>query len=267
MKHRACDGFAVVCAVLTAVSLLIVCGNVAVIVFRGAKSLPECLTQPETLFALRLSVKSACISTFACFLLAIPTAYTLTRTELPGRRVVEIALELTMSLPYIVLGLSLLILFSSPAGKLLKSAGFPVVFSQNGVIAAQLTVNLPFAVRLSAAAFQSVEKKLECVAGLLGAAPARRFFTVLLPLCRHSLISAVILVWSRALGEFGATLMLVGVTRMKTETLPGSIYLAVSTNDLNGALASAFILLCISALSLLAANLLSRTGKKRSRYG
>ena len=60
MKHRACDGFAVVCAVLTAVSLLIVCGNVAVIVFRGAKSLPECLTQPETLFALRLSVKSAC---------------------------------------------------------------------------------------------------------------------------------------------------------------------------------------------------------------
>ena len=97
--------------------------------------------------------------------------------------------------------------------------------------------------------------------------PARRFFTVLLPLCKNALISAVILVWSRALGEFGATLMLVGVTRMKTETLPGSIYLAVSTNNLDAALASAFLLLVISALSLITANLLSRTGRQRSRYG
>ncbi len=266
MKGRRISGFAVFCAVITVVSVLIVGGNVAVIAFRGIQSLPERIAQPETLFALRLSVKSACISTLLCFVLAVPTAYTLTRTNIPGRRVIETVLELTMSLPYIVLGLSLLIIFSSPGGKLLKSAGFPVVFSQNGVIMAQLTVNLPFAVKLTSAAFQSVDKKLENVAGLLGASPVRRFFTVLLPLCGNPLLSAVILVWSRALGEFGATLMLVGVTRMKTETLPASIYLAVSTNDLGAALASAFILLCISAVSLLAANLLSGQAKKRSRY-
>lgn len=266
MKRRRLNGFSLFCVVLAAIALLLVGSNVAIIVLRGLQSLPERITQSETLFALKLSIKSDCISTAACFLLAIPTAYTLTRTNIPGRRVMEILLELTMSLPYIVLGLSLLILFSSPAGKWLKSMGFPVVFSQNGIIMAQLVVNLPFAVKLCSAAFQGVDKKLECVAGLLGASPAQQFWSILLPLSKHALISAVILVWSRALGEFGATLMLVGVTRMKTETLPASIYLAVSTNDLSGALASAFILLCISAISLTVANALSRNGQKRSRY-
>ncbi|RHR06811.1 ABC transporter permease subunit [Pseudoflavonifractor sp. AF19-9AC] len=267
MRNRSGGGwFPLFCALLALTALGLVGSNVAVIAVRGFHSLPACLTQPEVRFALGLSVKSACISTALCFLLAIPTAYTLTRSVFPGRRAAEIVLELTMSLPYIVLGLSMLILFSSPAGKWLKEAGFPVVFHQNGVILAQLIVNLPFAVRLCSAAFQGADRKLECVAGLLGASPAQQFLTVLLPLSRNALISAVILVWSRALGEFGATLMLVGVTRMKTETLPGSIYLAVSTNNLDAALASAFLLLVISALSLTAANLLGRTGKQRSRY-
>ena len=258
--------FPLVCGLMTLAALALVGSNVAVIAVRGLKSLPACLVQPEVRFALGLSVKSACVSTVLCFLLAAPTAYTLTRTALPGRRAAEMVLELTMSLPYIVLGLSMLVLFSSPAGKWLKEAGFPVVFHQNGVILAQLVVNLPFAVRLCAAAFRGVDRKLECTAGLLGASPAQQFFTVLLPLSKNALISAVILVWSRALGEFGATLMLVGVTRMKTETLPGSIYLAVSTNNLDAALASAFLLLVLSALSLTAASLLGRSSEKRSRY-
>ncbi len=267
MRRVRWSGFSIFCFAITAFALLFVGGNVAVIVLRGLQSLPERIVEPETLFALKTSVKCACISTLACFFLAVPTAYTLTRTSFPGRRVAEVFLELTMSLPYIVLGLSLLILFSSPAGKWLKAMGFPVVFSQNGIIVAQLLVNLPFAIKLCSAAFQSVDRKLECVAGLLGATPARQFLTILLPLSRTSLISALILVWSRALGEFGATLMLVGVTRMKTETLPASIYLAVSTNDLSGALASAFLLLCISTLSLAAANILTGLGqRKRSRY-
>ena len=123
--------------------------------------------------------------------------------------------EAFMSLPYIVLGLSMLIIFSSPFGKALKAAGLPVVFSGNGIILAQLVVNLPFAVKLTSAAFRSVDQKLERVAGLLGATPGKCFFTILLPLSKNALISALILVWSRALGEFGATLMLVGITRME----------------------------------------------------
>ena len=258
--------FRLLCGLAALAALAMIGSNVAVILVRGAKSLPEALTQPETLFALVTSLKTASISTVLCFVLAVPTAYLLTRTEFPGRAAVEMLLELTLSLPYIVLGVSLLILFSSPAGKALKAAGLPVVFSQNGIVLAQLTVNLPFAVQLASTAFRRADRKLEYVAGLLGAGEARRFFTILLPLCRHSLAGALVLVWSRALGEFGATLMLVGVTRMKTETLPANIYLNVSANDLDGALASAFLLLVISAASLAVASRFTRVDKRWGRY-
>lgn len=266
MRPRKISTFRLICAFLTLIPVLLIGSNLAVIVIRGARSLPDCFSTRETQFAIALSLKSACISTCLCFALALPTAYTLTRSNLPGKWIMEILLELTMSLPYIVIGLSLLIVFSSPIGKWLKVHGFPVVLHANGVIVAQLMVNLPFAIKLVSSAFQSVDQKLERVAGLLGANPGQRFLTILLPLCKNSLISAVILIWSRALGEFGATLMLVGVTQMKTETLPASIYLAVSTNDLGAALASAFVLLIIATISLCAANILTRLERKRSRY-
>ena len=172
-----------------------------------------------------------------------------------------------MSLPNIVLGLSMLILFSTVLGDGLKDLGISVIFHQNGIILAQLIVNLPFAIKLTVTAFQEVDSKLEKVAGLLGAGPAGRFFRVTLPLSKNALISTIILVWSRALGEFGATLMLVGVTRMKTETLPAGIYLNVSVNDLTGALACAFILLIISAAALGVAAVFSGQNRKRNRYG
>jgi len=255
------------CLALALAALLLVGSNLAVILFRGLRSLPVCIRQAEALFAVGLSVRCASVSTTLCFLLALPTAWVLTRPDLPLRGAAEIILELTMSLPNIVLGLSLLILFSLPFGRALKDIGFPVVFNRNGIILAQLTVNLPFAVKLCATALRTVDGKLERIAGLLGASPGRRFFTVLLPCCRHSLISAVILVWARALGEFGASLMLVGVTRMKTETLPGSIFLNVSTNDLDAALASAFILLLLNAAALLIDSFIRHREKGRSRYG
>lgn len=265
-KHRRPDIFLSLCGILTVLTVLFIGINVIVMTFQGTRSFLSNVMRTETLFAIGLSVRTACVSTLLCFLLAVPTSFILERTSFPLRPVVETALELTMSLPNIVLGLSMLIIFASPFGKALKHAGFPVVFSQNGIVLAQLIVNLPFAIKLSTAAFRDVDVKLEHVAGLLGASQFRQFSTILLPLSRHTLISALILVWSRALGEFGATLMLVGVTRMKTETLPAGIYLDVSTNDLSGALSSAFMLLLISALSLGIANRLTKKNVRWSRH-
>ena len=267
MKRAGWNGFQFVCFILTICAFLLISGNILVIVLRGAKSLAQCLQSPNTRFALRLSMKTAAISTFFCFLLAVPTAYTLTRLPKRVSSPLEIALELTMSLPNIVLGLSLLILCSSILGGFLKKIGLPIVFSRNGIILAQLVINLPFAIKLVATAFRDIDPKLEKVAGLLGAGAAHSFFLVTLPLCKNALISTVLLVWSRALGEFGATLMLVGVTRMKTETLPAGIYLNVSVNDLTGALACAFLLLVISAAAHIVASLLSGRDGNRSRYG
>lgn len=267
MKRSGRNLFLIICFILTVCSLVFVGGNIITIAFRGIESLPKCIQSANTQFAIRLSMKTALISTLCCFLLAVPTAYTL--THLPARvsGPMELLLELTMSLPNIVLGLSMLILFSTVLGDGLKDLGISVIFHQNGIILAQLIVNLPFAIKLTVTAFQEVDSKLEKVAGLLGAGPAGRFFRVTLPLSKNALISTIILVWSRALGEFGATLMLVGVTRMKTETLPAGIYLNVSVNDLTGALACAFILLIISAAALGVAAVFSGQNRKRNRYG
>jgi len=266
MNRPYIDPFLLGCFSITLLVFLFIGGNIFIILWDGLQTLPQHLAQAENQFALWLSIKSACISTVLCFCLAIPSAYALTREQLPGKSIIEVILELTMSLPYLVLGLSLLILFSTPWGKELKAAGLPVVFDPNGIILAQLMVNLPFAIKLCVMAFQQVDHKLELVAGLLGASAWQRFRTILLPLCRHALIGSSVLIWSRALGEFGATLMLVGVTRMKTETLAGNIYLNVSSNDLDSAMASAFILLLLAALSLAAANGLIKQDRRRCRY-
>lgn len=255
------------CVFIMCAATVFLGGITAVIMCRGSGNICSSIIKKETLFAVQISIRSACISSLLCFFFAIPTSYALARIKIGCRTLIEIILEITMSLPYIVIGLSLLIIFSSPFGKALKAAGFPVIFSCNGIIAAQLAVNLPFAVKLVSASFNEADCKLERIAGLLGATETECFFTILLPVCKNSLISAFVLVWARALGEFGATLMLVGVTRMKTETLPASIYLNVSTNNLDDALANAFILLAISAFSLGIANYLTRKNRKRSRYG
>ena len=266
MRKSGVDLFLLLCLFITLLVFALIGGNIFIILLDGLRTLPQHLSDAENQFSLMLSVRCASVSTALCFLLAVPTAYMLTREQLPCRRVVEVILELTMSLPYIVLGLSLLILFSSPLGKELKAAGLPVVFDTNGIIMAQLVVNLPFAIKLCVMALQGVDHKMELVAGLLGASPWQRFRTILLPLCRNALIGSLVLIWSRALGEFGATLMLVGVTRMKTETLPGNIYLNVSSNDLDSAMASAFVLLLLSGLSLAASNLLTGREGERRRY-
>lgn len=231
MKKRKPDLFTGICLILMLAVVCFVGGTVLLIAIRGFSVLPEHLREKETIFALFLSMKTALISSLGCFIFAVPTAYVLTYIKIPFRGMIEILLELTMTLPYIVLGLSLLILFSSPMGKALKEAGFPVVFNQNGIVLAQLAVNLPFGIKVVTQAFQSVGSKQEAVAGLLG-----------------------------------ATLMLVGVTRMKTETLPGNIYLNVSTNNLEGALASAFLLLLLAAAALLISNRITRMDRRRNRY-
>ena len=105
---------------------------------------------------------------------------------------------------------------SSEFGDWLKDLGFKVVFDQKGIVIAQFFVNLPFAMRMMRTAFMQVDERLEVIAGMLGASRWKQLTTVLLPLSRNAIISMLVLTWSRAIGEFGATLMLVGITRMKT---------------------------------------------------
>lgn len=250
--------FPVVCIVAAVVSLVFIGSAILTIIAGGMTHLGEAVTSEEVLFSLRMSVVTSTISTTICLLLSLPTAYALTRTNMPFKRAAETLMQLTLSLPYILLGFALLLMFSSPAGKALRDVGFAVVFQPTGIVFAQLIVNLPFAIRMMRTAFGDVSPRMEFVAKTLGASAFETFRTIILPICRNSIISTFVLTWARGMGEFGATLMLVGVTRMRTETLPGSVYLSISTGNTDTAMATAMIMLIVSAITLVIANVLSK---------
>lgn len=250
------DKFTLIIATIVILFFLIA---ISFIIVKGFPHMIEALMQKEILYSVKLSLYTASISTLICIILAIPTSYALTRTNMPLKRLSQLLLELPLSLPYLVLGLSLLLVFSSKVGKLLGANGFQIVFSKKGIIFAHIFVNLPLVIRIIKTSFNEIDIRLETIARLLGASKAQSFWTVTLPLSKQAIVGAIILAWSRALGEFGATLMLVGATRMKTETLPASIYLNMATGDTKSAMSSATILLIIAALTQL---LLTRLNSK-----
>ena len=265
------DPFPVVCVVVACVALMFIGCAILTIVAGGLAHLGEAVTSAEVLFSLRMSVVTSTISTTICLVLAMPTAYAFTSTNMPFKRAAETLLQLTMSLPYILLGVALLLMFSSPAGKALRDIGFAVVFQPTGIVFAQLIVNLPFSIRMIRTAFGDVNPRMEFVAKTLGASSFTAFRTIVLPICRNAIISTFVLTWARGMGEFGATLMLVGVTRMRTETLSGNVYLAISSGNTDMAMATAMIMLIVSAVTLVIANVLSkpvgqaRVGNRRER--
>ena len=271
MKHRVkkstkLDLFSFISIVIAIIVMIFISSLVGAIILEGIPNFVLAFKSEEVRFAVKLSFMTSTASTVICMLLALPTGYALTRTNMPFKRFISVLLELTLSMPYLLLGLSLLIIFSSDFGKVLKNMGIKVVFNQLGIVIAQLTVNLPFCIRMVHTALFEVEERYEYIAQLMGASKFKSFITTTLPLCKSSLISAFILTWSRGLGEFGATLMLVGITRMKTETLPGSIYLNISTGNNSMAMATAMIILLISGFTLMLSNLLLGN-KNQGRIG
>ncbi len=259
-KHsgRIRELFPTLTIIIATVALLFIGSAVAAIVAGGLTHFHEAITSAEVLFSLRMSVVTSVISTAICLVLALPTAYALSHTNMPCKRAAGILMELTLSLPYILLGFALLLIFSSPFGKALKDVGLAVVFQPAGIVFAQLIVNLPFAIRMMRTVLEEINPRMEFVAKTLGASSWQVFRSIILPQARNSIISCAVLTWARAMGEFGATLMLVGVTRMKTETLPGSIYLSISTGNNDVAMATAMIMLIVSALTLVLASALNR---------
>lgn len=241
-KKSVFDGVTAIIAIAVTLFIFIA---MAFVIFRGLPYMHEVADSKEVRFAIALSIKTAFISTVICLGLGIPTAYALTMTDLKCRRVMGIIIELPLSIPNIMLGLSLLLMFSSPPGKFLSAHGFRVIFDVKGIVLAHVLVNLPFVVRIVKTAMAEFDPRLELVAESLGADKFKIFSLVTLPIIKSSVIGAGIIAWSRALGEFGATLMFVGATRMKTETLPTSIYLNMATGDIGPAMACAMIILMI----------------------
>ncbi|MDD3573444.1 MAG: ABC transporter permease [Methanospirillum sp.] len=239
--------------VLSGVLILLFC-----LVFGGLilwpdpQALIRALTSEEILFAIKLSLFTAIISTLLCAAVALPVAYALSRYTFPTSRFMGLIISLPLSLPPLVAGIALLIFFGpSIFGDMLRLIGIDIVYTTTAIIVAQFFVNVPYLIRVMRSAFDSVHPRYEHVARTLGASEPAVFFQVSLPMSRQALLAGLTITWSKAMGEFGAVLMIAGATRMKTETLPIALFLNLSTGDLDLAIASATILLAISVGTLL----------------
>ena len=208
------------------------------------------LLSEEIIFAIKLSVITATISTVVSLFLAIPVAYAISRTEFWGKDIVDSMLDLPIVISPIALGACLLVFFNTPLGDAINN-NLKFVFAVPGIILAQVVVVCALAIRLLKSTFDSIDPRYEQVGRTLGCSKPEAFFKVTIPLAKNGLIAAGVLTWARAIGEFGATVTLAGATPMKTETLPIAIFLSLASADVGKAIAVIFILIIIAIAALL----------------
>jgi molybdate transport system permease protein len=237
-----------VVALLTSAFLLFLGIPLAALLLREPPALLwQALQQPDVLQALQLSVMTTCVSTLLALLFGIPVAYVLARTDFPGRHLLEILVSMPTVLPPVVAGVALLIAFGrfGIIGRYLTPFGITLPFTTVAVVLAQLFVASPFLVNSVKAGLEQLDQRYELAAYTLRASPLYTFRRVVLPLIRPALLAGIGMTWTRALGEFGATIMFAGNFPGVTQTLPISIYTA-SESDLDSAVAISVLLVAIS---------------------
>ena len=201
--------------------------------------------------ALRLSLITSSITTVITILLGTPFAYILARWKFRFKAWIEVFIDLPIVLPPSVAGLALLIAFGRRGlfGAVLNILGISLPFTTAAVVLAQTFVAAPLYVRSARIGFAHVEKQLEEAAHVEGANQWQLFTEVMFPLAGRALLSGAILTWTRALGEFGATILFAGNLEGVTQTMPMAIYLGFERN-LGVALALSVVLVIVSVLLL-----------------
>jgi molybdate transport system permease protein len=207
------------------------------------------------------SARMAVSSTLLILPFGVALAWLLARRDWPGKTFVETFVSLPLVLPPVVTGLVLLELFGKrgPLGHWLHAQlGLDVVFTWKAVVLALGVMALPLLVRAARTAIEEVNPALEQIARTLGAGEWRVFYTVTLPLARRGIFAGVLLAFARALGEFGATIMVAGNIPGRTTTLPVAIYSDVQAGDDAHAWTLAGISTVIAFLALWLGEKLSR---------
>ncbi len=204
-----------------------------------------------------LSIKTAVLATITATLMAVPAAWQLRNRKSLGFTVLDCFLILPMVLPPTVLGFILLVLFGRNGflGKGMYALGISPVFSWWGTVIAAGIVSFPLVYRAARGAFEQLDGNLIRAARTLGAGELRLFKTVALPLAWPGLLGGIILGFSRALGEFGATLMIAGNIPGKTQTLPLAIYFAAEGGHMDRAVQWVWVMVLLSLGFLLLMNL------------
>ncbi len=205
------------------------------------------LASGDVLAALGLSLVTATIATAIVVVFGTPLAWLLATREFPGKRAVEVLVDLPMVLPPTVAGFALLLAFGRMglAGRPLAALGVTLPFTTAAVVVAQVFMAAPFYVASARAGFAAVDRRLLDAAATLRADESHAFLRVVLPLARPALLAGVAMSGARALGEFGATITFAGNLPGTTQTMPLAVYVALQS-DLDAAIVLSVVLLAMS---------------------
>lgn len=229
-------------------------------------------------YATRLSLLSCSVTTILSLWFAIPLGYLMSRWDdrpirrrlerlagpiarrFPPARVaihalspkvlLDTVLDIPIVLPPLVIGLSLLILMQTRAGRWFGNHVMSVTYAIPSIILAQFSVACAFAVRTMRVTFDQITPRAEQVALTLGCSRAQAFWSVALPEARRGILTAATLAWARSLGEFGPILIFSGATRLRTEVLPTSVFLELSVGSIESAVAVALLMVAIALVVL-----------------
>jgi sulfate transport system permease protein len=225
------------------------------------------LTAPRVAAALRLSFGLSALAALLNAPLGLLLAWTLSRYQFPGRRILDALVDLPFALPTAVAGIALTAIYApnGPLGSLLAKVGIKAAYSPLGIFIALVFIGLPFVVRSLQPVLQDLDREVEEAAQTLGANSLQRAVMVVLPALAPSLISGVSLAFARAVGEYGSVVFIAGNLPMKTEIAPLLIVIKLEQYDYAGAAAVGLAMVAISFGSLIAINglqlFLARRGK------
>ncbi len=210
-------------------------------------------TSQEVMVPLLLTLKVAGWATFLATILGIAIAFAVARLRFPGREVLDAMMTLPMVMPPTVLGYYILVLVGrrGPIGAWLESNfGISLIFTWQGAVIAAAVVAFPLVYKAARAAFEGVERQYEQAARVLGKSEFEVFLRVTLPLAWRGILAGAMLAFARAMGEFGATLMVAGSLPGRTQTLSIAVYEAVQAgkDDVANFLVIVTSIVCISIL-------------------
>ncbi len=209
------------------------------------------LTSREIRYATLLSLATCTITALLSLVIAVPVSYLMSRRRFPGHAFVDAALDIPIVLPPMVVGLCLLIFFQTRLGHVIEKV-IPFTYSIAGVVLAQWVIAAAFAIRSMRGVFDHLPARPEDVAMTLGCTRWQALWHVTLPAARPGMFAAASIAWARSLGEFGPVLVFAGATRMKTEVLPTSVWLAWSVGELEQGVAVSLLMIVLSMIVLAA---------------
>jgi molybdate transport system permease protein len=219
------------------------------------------MLESSVLFSLRLSFQVAAVATFFIIVVGVTVAYFLARRNFKGKEFLDMLFTLPLVLPPTVTGYYLIILFGRNGfiGKQIYAwTGWSIMFTWYAAILASFVVALPLMIKTTRAAIETVDKNLIDASYTLGHSEFETTLRVILPLAKKGIIAGAVLSFARALGEFGATLMLAGNIPGKTDTMPLAIYSLAGSGEWSQANGMVILLTFMSGLFLYLANRYSK---------